>query len=229
MAAQDGKYLGDVVYGALDGIVTTFAVVAGVTGAGLSSGIILILGFANLLGDGVSMAAGNYLAKRSERSYRESRRLTEREDLERDPVAHRAQLTEIYRKKGFSGTQLTGVVATLSRDKERWTDEMMVGELGIYQEDVSPVRSALATFAAFVIAGLIPLLSYLFAMRFPVVATHALSAAMALTAIALFTVGSLRSAVVHVRWWRAGLEMLIVGGIAAGAAYGVGWLLSGLA
>ena len=224
-----GKYLGDAVYGALDGIVTTFAVVAGVAGAGLSSGVILILGFANLLGDGVSMAAGNYLGKRSERAYREQRRTQERADIEHDPAAHREHLAGIYRKKGFSGAQLTGIVATLTRDKERWTDEMMVGELGIFQEDISPWRSAFATLGAFILAGLVPLLSYLVAIRFPQVAQYSLVAAFLLTGVALFTVGGMRSLLTSTRWWRAGAEMLVVGGFAAGVAYAVGWLLSGLA
>src|SRR5512141_1628263 len=94
-----GKYLGDAVYGALDGSITTFAVVAGVSGASLSSGIILILGFANLIGDGISMAVGNYLAKRSDASYRERERVLEQARTRE----HKDLLREIYRKKGFAG------------------------------------------------------------------------------------------------------------------------------
>ena len=227
--ADTGKYLGDAVYGALDGIVTTFAVVAGVVGAGLSSGVILIMGFANLLGDGISMAAGNYLGKRSEIAYRRARREEERADIAREPDEHRRELMRIYRRKGFSGPRLSGIVATLTRDRKRWTDEMMIGELGIYQEDVRPARTALATFAAFVLAGLVPLISYLLAIRYPALAASSLSTAVALTGVALFVVGGMRSLIIRVRWWRAGLEMLVIGGLAAGTAYLTGFALRGLA
>lgn len=223
-----GKYLGDAVYGALDGIVTTFAIVAGVSGAGLSSGIILVLGFANLFGDGISMAAGSYLGKRSDIEYRKQRRLSEQNNIDRDPDHHRARLEQVYRKKGFSGPQLSGIVATITSDRVRWADEMVSAEAGVLEEDVRPLRSAIATLAAFVIAGLVPLLSYLLAMQFPFVALYSLSLACALTALALFVVGGLRSLLTPLSWWRAGIEMLLVGGMAAGVAYVIGWGLSSL-
>lgn len=224
---DNGRYMGDAVYGALDGIVTTFAIVAGVSGAGLSSSIILILGFANLFGDGISMAAGSYLGKRSDIEYRKQRRLSEREQIGQDPKIHRDRLEEMYRKKGFSGAQLSGIVATITNDRERWTDEMM-GEAGVFQEDIRPLRSAGATLGAFILAGLVPLLSYILAVQFSSFVPHSLVLACVLTALALFVVGSLRSLLTPLSWWRAGIEMLLVGGMAASVAYGIGWGLSGL-
>jgi VIT1/CCC1 family predicted Fe2+/Mn2+ transporter len=162
-------YLGDLVYGANDGIITTFAVVSGVTGAALSSRIILILGFANLLADGFSMGASNYLAIRS--------------------------------------------------------DEAARGAAG--KESVEPfaLRHGLATFLAFLVAGMVPLLAYL--VTGPI-ADDTFRTAVTLTLLALFAVGASRSLITGGSWWRSGGEMLLVGGAAALVAYGVGALVAGI-
>lgn len=131
------QYIGDMVYGGLDGIVTTFAVVSGVAGANLGSGVILILGMANLLADGLSMATGAYLSLKSELEY--------------------------YQRE---------------REREAWE---------------------VANFVATI-----------------------------LSAVALFALGAAKVLVTERSWFRSGLEMLLVGGLAAGVAYLVGYLLQGL-
>ena len=154
-------YLRDLVYGANDGIITTFAVVTGVAGAALEPRIALILGAANLVADGFSMGASNFLSIRSEEAVRASR-----------------------------------------------------GE-GV--QEPFPARHAFATLAAFIVAGMVPLLPYLFAppaARLPV--------AVLATLVTLFAVGSSRSLVTGLGWWRAGLEMLAVGAAAAAVSYAVG-------
>jgi vacuolar iron transporter family protein len=157
------RYLPDLVFGANDGIITTFAVVSGVVGASLSNQVILILGFANLIADGVSMGASNYLSRRS------------------DPAA---------------------------------------GDPGRRQ----PARHGLATLVGFVTAGIVPLAAYLLPLedgaRYPT--------AIGLTLASLFVVGATRSLVTRARFARSGLEMLLVGSIAAGIAYGIGALASAL-
>lgn len=160
-----GKYIGDLVYGANDGIITTFAVVAGVAGANLSAKVVIILGVSNLLADGFSMATSNYLARKSENDY------------------EKAQGLEVA------------------------------------MNDV-PIKNAIATFVAFVVAGSVPLVPYVFN-----ISTNLFSFAIVATAIALFIVGSLRTRVSHVKWWRGGLEMLFVGALAALVAYFIGAFL----
>lgn len=160
-------YLGDLIYGANDGIITTFAVVSGVEGGALDARVVLVLGIANLLADGVSMGASNFLAIRSAEAGRAASGLDE---------------VEPY-----------------------------------------PNRHAIATFLAFVLAGAVPLVPYVVAppgRRF-------LTAIVA-TLLTLFVVGALRSLVTELRFWRAGLEMLVVGAAAAAIAYGVGALVAGL-
>lgn len=152
-------YIGDIVYGANDGIITTFAVIAGASGAGFSSVVIIVLGIANLIADGFSMGASKYLSLISEQSLAEAR------------LEHR-----------------------------------------------SPLRDGLATFISFVVVGGLPLIPFLI----PGAAAHAFVVSCAATAIALFFVGAARSLVIERNFLLAGIEMLIVGGIAAVIAYGLG-------
>jgi VIT1/CCC1 family predicted Fe2+/Mn2+ transporter len=163
-------YIRDVIYGANDGIITTFAVVAGVTGGALSSRAVLIVGVANLLADGLSMGVGNYLSIRSHESARAAQDLPE--------------------------------------------------------EEAAPARHGLATMLAFAVAGVLPLIPFTFG--FPT--EWQFTSSVTLTFVALFIVGSLRALVTVDRWWIAGLEMLLLGALVAGAAYGSGafvaWLIT---
>ena len=161
-------YVREMVYGANDGLITTFAVVAGVSGGGLSSAVILICGVANLLADGLSMAVGNYLSIGSHESVLEAQ--------------------------------------------------------GLPVEEAQPVRHGVAMFAAFVIAGSIPLLPYALGVGD---GGH-LFASSAFTLITMFIVGALRSAISTVRWWRGGVEMLALGSVVAAVAYWSGRFIAPL-
>ena len=159
-------YIRELIYGANDGIITTFAIVAGVAGGGLPLRVVLIMGAANLLADGLSMAVGNYLSIQSHES------VLEAQDL---PA-----------------------------------------------EEASPIRHASATFMAFAGAGIVPLVPYMM----PGLPVDRFVSSIALTLLAMFLVGASRSLIARVRWWRAGLEMLGLGGIVAAVAYGSGRLVA---
>lgn len=215
-----GTYIKDLVFGANDGIVTTFAVVAGVAGARLEDSIVLILGFANLVADGLSMAVGNYLGTKSEQQYVAGEREIEEWEVEHMPEEEREEMRHIYRRKGFTGVDLERAVTIITADKKRWVDEMMWQELGIESkapDTKQPYKNGLVTFTAFVAAGFVPLVPYVFGMS-----ADGLISSSVMACVTLFAVGSARSIITKKRWWLAGLEMLMVGGIAAGAAYGVG-------
>jgi vacuolar iron transporter family protein len=154
-------YIRDVVYGANDGIITTFAVVSGVAGGGLSTLAILVIGAANLAADGMSMGAGNLLAIRADERAREA-----------------ADLPEL---------------------------------------EAFPWKHGLATTIAFVTAGVIPLLPFVI----PAVESRTFLSTV-LTFGALFTLGALRALITIDRWWRSGLETLLLGSLVALAAYGAG-------
>jgi VIT1/CCC1 family predicted Fe2+/Mn2+ transporter len=165
-AATARHYIRDLVYGANDGLITTFAVVSGVAGGQLSQLAVLVVGAANLAADGVSMGVGNFLAIRADERARETDGLPE---LERHPWKH-----------------------------------------------------GLATLLAFVVAGAVPLMPYLFPGR----SSRQLVTSTILTFATLFLLGAVRAAITRDRWWRTGLETLALGTVVAAAAYGAGYLVA---
>jgi len=225
---EDGpqySYLRDFVFGAIDGCVTTFAVVSGVAGADLSSRVIIILGVANLLGDGFSMAASNYLATRAERQQRKRARRTEEMHIAQIPDGEREEIRQIFAKKGFAGDDLERVVQVITSDVNQWVDTMLREELGLTVHGPSPIRAALATFSAFLFVGFLPLLSYV------IPGAHGVDpfiTSSLLTALAFFAVGALKGRFVDEAWHVSGLETLLVGGAAAALAYGAGLALKGV-
>ncbi|MEX2160661.1 MAG: VIT1/CCC1 transporter family protein [Anaerolineales bacterium] len=223
------QYLGEMVYGGLDGIVTTFAVVSGVAGAQLSSDIVLILGLANLFADGFSMAVGSYLSTQSEQEYYQRERDREMWEVEHFPEGERAELLELYKARGYSEKDARDLVEIQSRDPKRWVDAMMVDELGMLPDERKPLISSLTTFGAFVVAGAVPLLVYLLGLFTQIPAANTFPISLGLSGLALFGLGAAKVLVTHRNPLRSGLEMLLVGGLAAGVAYVVGALLRGIA
>lgn len=214
-----GGYIGDLVYGANDGIITTFAVIAGSAGAHFEPSVIIVLGLANLIADGFAMGTGNYLGLRSRQSYELRERTIEEEEIDQWPEEERQEIRDIYRQKGLTGSVLEEVVAIITKDRRQWVDEMLLGELSIFDSKEGPLwLHGAATFAAFVFVGSIPLLPYLMA---PATQSSFLLASVG-AGFALFAVGSLRTLVTSGSWGRSGLEMLAVGGTAALVAYGIG-------
>jgi len=222
---EQGKYLGDLVYGANDGIITTFAVVSGAAGAALSSGVIIILGLANLIADGISMGMSNFLALRSKRDFHRQQRSIEEMEVEKFPEKEREETREILRKWGVPEAHVEGALEGVVKDKKRWVDLMMRDELDIIEEHVeSPGKHGAMTSLAFFVAGALPLIPYVV----PVAASSRFVVSIIATAISLFGVGAARTLVTKMPWFRSGLEMLVVGGIASFAAYFVGGLVKTL-
>jgi VIT1/CCC1 family predicted Fe2+/Mn2+ transporter len=225
-AATRHSYLGDVVLGAVDGTVTTFAVVAGVAGAGLKGEVAVILGLANLLADGFSMAAGNYLSSKSQREVVARAREIEERHIDEIPEGEREEIRQIFAGKGFDGGMLEGIVKVITNDRRRWVDTMITEELGLQLDTPAPWRAALSTFAAFVVVGMVPLVPFLLPMGLGPGGIFVSSTAA--TALSFFVVGSMKGLVVG-RWWlTSGLEILGIGGAAAALAYLVGVLLAGV-
>jgi VIT1/CCC1 family predicted Fe2+/Mn2+ transporter len=223
-----GTYVGDFVYGAIDGSVTTFAVVSGVAGAALSSNIVIILGLANLLADGFSMAIGNYLSAKSEREFIARERKREEWEVAHYPEGEIEEIRAIMRKKGFRGKQLEDAVKTITSDKKVWVDMMMTEELGLQEDQKSPAAKGTVTFISFVTIGSIPLLSYFLGMFSESVRAVEYPLSVMFTGIAFFIIGSAKTYVTKKHWLRSGLETLLIGAVAAVVAYGVGYFLSGL-
>ena len=225
---DSSQYLGEMVYGGLDGIITTFAVVSGVAGAELGSKVVLILGLANLFADGFSMAVGAYLSAKSEQEYYDRERQREAWEVEHYPEGERAELFHLYKNQGYSAEDARQMVAIKSADPERWVDAMMLEELGMLKDERSPWRAALATLLSFIVAGSVPMLVYLLGLAVPISAQAAFLIAIGLSGAALYSLGAAKVLVTERTAWKSGLEMLLVGGLAAGVAYLVGALLKGI-
>ncbi len=225
---DQGQYIKSLVYGGLDGIITTFAVVAGVAGAALSSGVVLILGFANLIADGLSMAIGDYLSTKAENEYNQAEREREQWEVENHPEGEKKELIELYTAKGIAEEDAQKMVDIISKNKKAWVDIMMVEELGILETDESPLKNALVTFFSFALFGFLPLVAYLLSIAFDSVRNNQFFVAGVLTGLTLFALGALKVRITERNWFISGLEMLMVGGIAATAAYLIGYFLSGL-
>ena len=221
-------YMGEFVYGGIDGSVTTFAVVAGAAGGGLGANVILILGFANLIADGFAMSVGSYLSNKSEQDNYNMHERTEYWEVDHLPERERQEVREIMQAKGFEDELLDKVVEVLTADRDRWVDLMMKEELGMIRESKSPIAMGAVTFASFMLVGLIPLLTYVLEFSGIKLDADPFWLASFLTGLAFLGIGYLKSYVTQTNRWRAMLETLLLGGAAAFLAYYVGSLLESL-
>jgi VIT1/CCC1 family predicted Fe2+/Mn2+ transporter len=224
---RDHSYIRDGVLGAIDGAVTTFAVVCGVVGGDLSGSIALLLGFANLFADGFSMAIGNFEGTKSERDLVERARTIEQRHLEQIPESEADEIREIYRQKGFEGDVLDEIVDVVTEDEELWLDTMITEEWGLPLETPNPYRAGTVTFFAFCGAGLVPLVPFFFSSLFSPWQTFLIS--IVATGVAFFVIGLLKGRYTERPMLRAGVTTVLTGGGAAAVAYLVGYLLRGLA
>jgi len=216
------NYLRDWVYGGIDGSITTFAVVSGVAGAQLSPWIILVMGFANLLADGFSMAASNFLGTRAEHEDLKRLEAIEYRHVDLAPDGEREEVRQIFCNKGIAGEELACLVDLITSDRARWVRTMLTEEYGLPLRVRSPWVAAITTFSAFLVCGLVPLLPYLFGLYNP------LTLSVSMTGGVFFAIGSIKSRWSTSSWWTSGLSTLAVGGVAASLAYVVGLLLSHL-
>ena len=221
-AGMRHNYLRDFVYGGIDGAVTTFAVVSGVVGAQLATKVILIMGAANLLADGFSMASSNFLGTKAERDAHERLDAIERRHIEEFPEGEKEEIRQIIRSKGLDGEVLEHVVDRITGDREVWVRTMLTEEYGLPREIRSPWLAALSTFAAFLACGVAPLVPFFFHVP------RAFTIASLLTGAVFFAIGSVKSLWSIAGWFRSGLETLLIGAVAAALAYGAGVLLQGL-
>ena len=222
-AEASGGHVGDAVLGAIDGAITSFAIVAGAVGGGLSSLVVLILGFASLLADGFSMAVSNYLGTKSEAEVAAQAHREEQRHIDVVPEGQREELRQIFLQKGFDGQTLEQIVDTLSSDRQLWAETVVQEELGLQQGDAGkPLRAGAATFAAFLTAGTVPLVPFIVPWLTP---HQSFVASIVATSAAFLAIGLIKARTLEQPPMRAGLETLLTGGGAALLAYGAGTLL----
>jgi vacuolar iron transporter family protein len=222
MEKKTYNWLPDFVYGGIDGAVTTFAVVMGVVGAELSSSVILILGFANLFADGLSMAAGKYSSDKAEIEQINLIKKKELQAIVDNPMEEKEEIREILREFGFKGKDLLKAEEIITSDPDTWVHMMLHHEFHILEDNIDPVKGALATFAAFLIIGIIPLFAYVLQAILKFGDSITLIATVASTLFALFIVGTVKTRFTAKHWALAGLETTGIGSLAAIVAYLVG-------
>jgi len=219
------EYIPEFVYGGIDGAITTFAVVAGATGAGLETSVIVILGFANLIADGFSMSVGNYFSSKAQKDNYKKHKALEYWEIENLREKEIEEIREIYEKKGFKGELLEQVVAVIISNKDVWVDTMMKEELEMIDDNKTPVSSATMTFFSFLIIGFIPILAYVFQSWFHIATQDLFLYASLLTGVGLAIVGYFKSIVTEKSIVIGITETLLLGGIAAALSYVVGNVL----
>ncbi|MBI4975127.1 VIT1/CCC1 transporter family protein [Candidatus Peregrinibacteria bacterium] len=219
----------DFVYGGIDGSVTTFAVVAGASGASLSIPVILILGFANLFADGFSMSTGKYLSDKANLEQFNKIKSVEFVHLKEKTEHERGEIIEILSGYGFKGKDLERATEIVTSNPDAWVDLMMRNEFNMTHENVKPFRGAVATFIAFVTIGFIPLIGYVFGPLLGLSVNMKFLFASVSTLIALFIVGIVKAKYFVRHWSVSGIETAFIGGFAAAIAYFVGYLLRGIA
>jgi len=222
--------LRQIVYGGNDGIVTTFAVVAGFAGAGADGAAqigtiaVILFGLANLFADATAMGLGEFLSSRSERDVYVVTRNRERHLVDTEPEAERQEVLSILAQRGISGTDAEAFAHELGKHPQLMTDFMMSYEYGMANpDDSNPARNALFTFVAFLTFGVVPLIPYFLSAPTPETFVYSVTA----TALALFALGVLRGVVTGDRMLRGISETLLIGGTCALVAYIVGWLVGG--
>ena len=214
-----GGWLRAAVFGAMDGLVTNTALVAGVGGGGAAPRSIVLAGVASLVAGAISMALGEYTSVKTQNEQLDLEVEKERLELERNPEGELAELAEMLRARGVEAGLAKTVAAQLSQDPETALRLHIMAELGLSAEDKpSPRVAAVSSFLTFSVGAVIPLLPYLFGFA-------VLWAALLCGGIGLFVAGALSSRFTPRPWWYAGLRQLLFGAAAAGITYVVGSLI----
>lgn len=213
-----GDWLREIVFGLNDGLVTTLVFLMAISGAASSNLLLIMLG--EVMAGGVSMALGGYLSARTEQEVLEQRIATERYEIEHEPEEERAELRNIYRRKGIRGPLLDRIVNELTSDEEQWHQALVHDELGVVEgKKNNPWWQGLQVGLSFVIGGLIPTIPILLSLPQPRWWAYGL------TAITAMSLGALKSRYTQKRPIRAGLEFLLVVTLGTLAGVGLGFLL----
>jgi len=224
------EYIQSIVFGGLDGIITTFAIlVAAVSTQNLTYGSVLIITVANLLGDAIGMGVGDFISSKAEDDAASAERRREEWEIENMPEDEKREMVDIYIEKGFSPSDSQEIVDLLFQTKPAFLDIMMIEELGLMPEEAgkSAWKGALITFGAFILLGGIPALAYLFSGTYNKAAKFdgVFAAAIILFSVTLFILGAWRGRITGKKWYITGVTMLLNGGITSVLAFIFGYFI----
>jgi len=213
----------DVVIGMSDGLTVPFALAAGLSGAVANSHIVVTAGLAEIAAGSIAMGLGGYLAAKSDAEHYASERTREEREIVAVPEAEVREVVEIFEAYGVTAQESAPVIAALRERPARWVDLMMGMELGLEKPDPKrAMTSALTIGGAYIVGGSIPLSPYIFLPT----AQTALLVSVIVTLVALFVFGALKGRFTGTAPLRSGLQTLLIGGLAAAAAFGIAKLIS---
>ncbi|HVP15614.1 MAG TPA: VIT1/CCC1 transporter family protein [Terriglobales bacterium] len=220
-----GENVRDIVIGMSDGLTVPFALAAGLTGAIASTGVIVTAGLAEIAAGSIAMGLGGYLAARSDADHYASERRREELEVVEKPDAERAEVADVFREYGLGDEEIAPVIRAFEAKPRAWVDFMMRFELNL--EEPHPRRalvSALTIAGAYIVGGLVPLAPYMILHH---QIREALAASVTVTLIALLVFGAVKGRFTGAPPLRSGLQTLLVGGLAAAAAFGLARLFGG--
>lgn len=229
-----GGLLQPVIFGGLDGILTSFAIVAGAAGGGLSVSAVLVLGFSNIFADALSMGVGEFLSSKANNEWILSEKKREEWEMENYREGEIQEMIDIYVNKGLSPDDAKIVIETMAKYEGFFVDVMMQQELELQVPEDDHVEQSMkegfVMFCSFAFFGAAPLLGYtVIPWLFPDLDSSALfKAACIVTALVLFLLGSIKSNFSRTNWFLSGCETLILGGTCATVAYTIGSFVNGL-
>jgi vacuolar iron transporter family protein len=208
----------DVVIGMADGLTVPFALAAGLSAAVTSTDVIVTAGLAEVVAGAIAMGLGGYLAARTDAEHYAAEEQREHQEIDHLREREIEEVEQIFREYGLEGDALKSVVVAVASDRRRWVDFMMRFELGLERPDPkrAPI-SAVTIGGSYVVGGLIPLVPYMFTQNIGT----ALQISVAATALALLCFGAVKGHFTDVNKINPALQTVLVGGLAAGAAY---WL-----
>jgi VIT1/CCC1 family predicted Fe2+/Mn2+ transporter len=218
-ADVSGGRLRPAVFGAMDGLVSNIALIAGVGGGGVGPRTVLLTGVAGLVAGAISMALGEYTSVRTQREQVAAEVAKERRELERNPEAEAAELAQVWIARGLTPELAREVVRVVHADPDEALRVHAREELGVDPDDQpSPWLAAILSFVCFAVGALVPLVPYLFG-------GIALWPALAAGGVGLFLTGAVVARFTTRAWWASGLRQLTLGAAAAAATYGIGTLI----
>ncbi|MEO6135870.1 MAG: VIT1/CCC1 transporter family protein [Ginsengibacter sp.] len=218
---KSSDFLRDVVIGMSDGLTVPFALAAGLTGVVASSNIITIAGIAEIVAGSIAMGLGGYLAGQTENDHYHSELKREYEEVERVPDMEKKEVKDFFANIGLSEELQDLATEEISKEKKSWVDFMMKFELGLEKPDPKrATKSALNIGISYAVGGIIPLSPYFFISN----SSEALPYSVVTTLACLFIFGFFKSKVTGIPVWQGALKVMLIGALAAGAAYGVALL-----
>jgi VIT1/CCC1 family predicted Fe2+/Mn2+ transporter len=215
---QSSDVLRDIVIGISDGLTVPFALAAGLSGAVVSSNIIIIAGIAEIAAGSIAMGLGGYLAGKTEQDHYNSELKREYDEVEKLPEREKQEVRDFFKQIGLSEEIQHKATEEIARDKKQWVDFMMKYELGLDEPDPKrATKSALNIGLSYIAGGIIPLSPYFFISN----STDALKISIIATLICLFVFGYFKSKVTGVSPIWGAIRVTMIGALAAGAAFGI--------